>query len=156
MIDFASGILRRFESISASEKVNRHQRQFYQERVNIMDRRFFLKGTSLAGVSLGALATGGVKAMAQSTEPQVSVTNVIGTNHGHALTLTLVDVILGAQDAQGTGMVAFDIQGKSGHPHTLELTSEDFVTLIVEGSLEKESSIDFGHPHTVTVTLTVE
>lgn len=71
----------------------------------------------------------------------------IGNNHNpgpHAVTVTLAEVEAGVE-------IQYDIQGQSGHPHTLVITAGDFATLQATGSVIVESSFD-GHSHTVTVT----
>lgn len=71
----------------------------------------------------------------------------IGNNHNpgpHTLTVTLAEVEAGVE-------IQYDIQGQSGHPHTLVITAGDFATLQATGSVIVESSFD-GHSHSVTVT----
>jgi hypothetical protein len=48
-----------------------------------------------------------------------------------------------------------DISGQSGHPHKIELTHADLLSLFVDGQIAKVSSRDLGHQHQVTIRLEV-
>lgn len=70
------------------------------------------------------------------------------SNHNpgpHALVVTLAEVEAGVE-------IQYNIQGQSGHPHTVVLTAEDFATLQQTGSIQVESSFDAGHTHAINVT----
>lgn len=121
-----------------------------------MERRKFMI------TAAGALATIGVagKAFADEGEPtpqpvnKLEVTNRIGRNHGHDFDLTLEDLVLLLREASANGDVAIDIQGSSGHPHTLTLSADEITEILVAGTLVKNSSVDAGHPHPVEINVT--
>lgn len=70
------------------------------------------------------------------------------SNHNpgpHVLVVTLAEVEAGVE-------MQYNIQGQSGHPHTVVLTAEDFATLQQTGSIQVESSNDAMHTHVINVT----
>jgi hypothetical protein len=69
----------------------------------------------------------------------------IGTNHGHTLAVSKEDVAAGADRT-------YQIQGSSGHGHTVAVTAAMFATLKGGGSVSATSSNDAGHTHAVTLT----
>jgi hypothetical protein len=69
---------------------------------------------------------------------------VIGTNHGHAMTVPAADVIAGVQKD-------YQIQGGSGHPHTVTVTAAMFATLQQNTQVVVTSTVDAGHSHQVTI-----
>jgi hypothetical protein len=116
----------------------------------MMTRSQFLR--SLVGIAgLGAVvACGGGD---ESTDaPDAGARNcvaagtsaTIGTNHGHTLTVSAADVAAGVEKT-------FQIQGSSGHPHTVTITAEQFAMLQQSQSITVTSSSDAGHTHKVTV-----
>lgn len=66
-------------------------------------------------------------------------------NHGHAGTIVYESVIIG-------NSLTMDIQGTSGHPHTLILTEDDLAVLRKTLTVDVKSSVDFGHAHMVRIT----
>lgn len=120
-----------------------------------MNRRNILKAglTTAAGLALFMPKF----SFAQETVvEEILLQNDIGTNHGHELILTVVDVLKLLRQTREAAPVALDIKGKSGHPHALELTHEDLLTLFVDGQIAKDSTKVAGHIHQVTVRLVVE
>lgn len=69
------------------------------------------------------------------------VAGVIGSNHGHAVTVTRVQINAG-QD------VTLTLSGS--HTHTVNLTAAELATIGDGGRVAKSSSSDSGHSHTVT------
>lgn len=67
----------------------------------------------------------------------------IGSNHGHSLTVSKADVTAGTEKT-------YNIQGSSGHPHTV--TAVNFTALKGNNSISVTSSADAGHTHSVTVS----
>lgn len=121
-----------------------------------MTRKEFLRNALFAGASVAALPVVSRAMEAGNTfNAQASLTAevVIGNNHGHLLELTTESLVLALRESQATGFVDFDIQGESRHPHTLRLTQLDLVKILAEGGLEKESSVDRGHAHLVSIQL---
>lgn len=128
----------------------------------MMNRKQFLR--SLAGLGVGALAVGcsnsdgspepvdAPPAMpdAPMMNPEAgmttcaSTTTTIGTNHGHVGMVPAADVMAGVQKT-------YNIQGASGHPHTVTITAAMFTMLKAGTSVMATSSNDAGHTHAVTV-----
>jgi hypothetical protein len=83
---------------------------------------------------------------AKEEPPKVSFTRVIGKvgrNHGHVLTVTLADVMAGAEKT-------YDLKGKSGHTHAVTLSADDMKSL-QEGKIVRTKSTTHGHAHYVLV-----
>lgn len=138
----------------------------------MMTRKQFLR--SLAGLGAGALVIGCSKSDG-SPEPSVdapsqtpidapaptvdapttnpdaamttcaSTTTMIGTNHGHTGMVPAADVAAGVPKT-------YNIQGASGHPHTVTITAAMFAMLKAGTPVMATSSNDAGHTHAVTVT----
>lgn len=118
-----------------------------------MERRNFLLTTA------GALATLSVANHAFADDntklETLSLTNEIAHNHGHFFELSLESLVLLIREANTSGdeKATIDIQGQSGHPHTLSLSVAEIVTIMVDGVLEKDSSIDANHSHKIFINL---
>lgn len=67
----------------------------------------------------------------------------IGANHGHAGAVT------GAELTEGN-MVTIDISGNANHPHSVELTAAEVGQIASGARVQKTSSTNAGHAHTVT------
>lgn len=80
--------------------------------------------------------------------PAASVADVNGSvsaNHGHVAAVT------GAQITAGNA-VSLNIQGTATHPHTVDLTQADLVSLRNRQTVSKDSTNNNNHMHTVTFT----
>jgi hypothetical protein len=64
----------------------------------------------------------------------------IGRNHGHAFPISLDDVVTGAEKT-------YDLAGKSGHPHAIKVTADDFKRLRAGEVVRLASSKEGGHIH---------
>ena len=75
--------------------------------------------------------------------------------HGHVVELTLPKLIAMAREIQSTDVdeLPMDIQGGSGHNHVLSFSLDDITKLLFEGELEKDSTTESSHKHTVTMLL---
>ncbi len=73
--------------------------------------------------------------------------SVIGSNHGHNLTVSRADVQAGSERT-------YSIQGTSGHDHSVTLTAADFNNLQNNQNISVSSTNNDGHTHTVTVRCT--
>ena len=71
----------------------------------------------------------------------------IGSNHGHAITVTAAEANAGVDKT-------YQIQGTSLHPHSVTITAAQFTMLRTAGTITVTSSTDAMHSHTVTVTCT--
>jgi hypothetical protein len=123
-----------------------------------LDRREFTLAAAMAalsGVAITISACGGggspssptpTPTPAPTPTPPVGATDknaVIGSNHGHAGTITAAQLTAG-------GTLSLDIRGDATHPHTVELTGADMTSIAANQRVSKESSTDSGHSHSVT------
>ncbi len=68
------------------------------------------------------------------------------TGHaGHALTIDAGDL------EPGTPLGGLNIQGGSGHPHTIDLSAADVDALLAGESVTVTSTFDANHTHDVTI-----
>ena len=102
-------------------------------------------GTDGGGTDDGGMEDGGMETGADFT--CVSGLADISANHGHTLEMTLTGAMI-ANPAD----VTVDITGTSDHPHTVDLTAADIMTLTNGGSVTKTSTFDDAHDHEVTIT----
>ena len=78
----------------------------------------------------------------------------IDFNHGHDFAvLTLNQLIVLLREVHTQGPKQFSIQGSSRHDHTIEITTESLIQLLVEGKTEFTSSSVGGHSHPVAFEL---
>jgi hypothetical protein len=75
---------------------------------------------------------------------QNGTTTTIMFNHGHTMTVPQADVMAGVTKV-------YNIQGTSDHPHTVTVTDAMFTRLQQNMPVTAVSSVDAGHPHTVTI-----
>jgi hypothetical protein len=107
----------------------------------------------LSGAAISMSSCGGGDSPASPAAPSPSSTGStptssdrtgsISANHGH------VAVIASAQLGTSGG-VTLNIQGTSGHPHTVALTGAELSAIAGNQRVSKESSNDASHTHTVT------
>lgn len=74
------------------------------------------------------------------------VESEISKNHGHEFTIELSELIK-------VGGHPLDIQGDSGHPHTITVTNDQIIALLKGENVVIVSSKDAGHTHNVTLTV---
>lgn len=86
----------------------------------------------------------------------LELSSEIGRNHGHVLALTPAGAVALLRSTFRAAPAVLDIQGSSGHPHSLELGHEELLSLFVSGELVKDSTKVGGHTHPVTVRLLVQ
>lgn len=93
-----------------------------------------------------------VSAQTAPSQPQCPPAKVkiivseISNNHGHALTVSLNDLVKSAN----TG---FSIKGASGHPHVILIDNNTIVALMQGQTVTLSSSVDAGHMHQVVLKL---
>lgn len=118
-----------------------------------MNRRSFLGQSSSLALGAAALTMlTGRKAFSQEAEVPAcpppleppKIMSTISRNHGHELVLSYEEVIKGEPKV-------YQIQGRSGHPHTIELTPEIFEVLRKQSVVQVESTLDAGHTHIVEI-----
>lgn len=73
-------------------------------------------------------------------------TNInIGGNHGHALTVSVVDINAGVDKT-------YNIEGSADHSHQVTVTAANFNTLKANMQIGVNSTTVGGHSHSVTVS----
>jgi hypothetical protein len=105
----------------------------------------------LSGVAISISGCGDDSPTSPSTMPGTGgnpggtsdKTGAISGNHGHSAVVTNVQLTSG-------GAVRLDIRGTADHPHTLDLSAAEVGAIAATQRVEKESSNDAGHRHTVT------
>jgi hypothetical protein len=100
----------------------------------------------LAGVTITVSECGGSSPSGPSTTPPPSNGNISGTvsaNHGHIAVITAAQIT--AMNA-----VDLDITGTATHPHTVSLTANEVAQAAARTRVEKLSTTNDGHNHTVT------
>ncbi len=103
-------------------------------------------GAGGSGGGAGGSAGGGGAGGASAADCVNNGTNsVIGTNHGHTLTVDKADVVAGVDKT-------YDIKGSSLHTHSVTLKAADFMMLAQNQQVTVTSSTGGAHTHTVTVT----
>ena len=121
-----------------------------------MNRRIFLNNLAIGATTLAFFTK---IAHAQTVPPTnpipldpsaqavipVSITLDISNNHGHNGFISNESVIIGDQ-------LTIDIQGDSGHPHTIILTEDDLAVLRKQLVVDVKSSVDAKHSHMVRIT----
>ena len=127
-----------------------------------MDRRIFLKNSMMAAG--GVVFASSVVACASDTSTEqaaelsadddelaprakcsVKPAATIASNHGHALVIPLADALAGVAKS-------YNIQGASGHPHTVAITVAQFKQLGAGAVLNLVSTLNAGHTHGVKVS----
>jgi hypothetical protein len=58
--------------------------------------------------------------------------------------------VVAAAQLGASGGISLNIQGSSGHPHTVALSGAELSAIAANQRVSKESSNDAGHTHTVT------
>jgi hypothetical protein len=151
--------------------------------MNILNRRQMLQSGLISSGLLILGAKSALAQVADPEAPaEAKIMVVIGRNHGHALDLNLVQALqllretaprlpsvpeplpvadpsqppVPVKPPQPISTPALiDIQGSSGHPHSLELQHQELIDLFVKGTIRKASSTDAGHAHMVEINLTI-
>jgi hypothetical protein len=96
-------------------------------------------GGSGASGGSGGSGTGG------SCAACVTVSSMIGTNHGHAITVPTGDVTVGAE-------MTYGIMGSAVHGHSVTVSAANFTTLQTCGTVMVTSTTGSNHTHVVTVS----
>ena len=118
------------------------------ERDDLISRRDFTVESVmalLAGVTITVTGCGGSSSPPSSPTPTGTsdVSGVVGTNHGHTAVLTSAQISAG-------GAVSLNIQGTGTHPHTVDLSADEVRRIGQRQQVQKNSTTDAGHLHTVT------
>jgi hypothetical protein len=109
-------------------------------------RRQFL-GTAVIGTAAAACG-GGDDGGGGTTKDCVvnGATTQISGNHGHAVTVSIADVMAGVDKT-------YDIMGTSVHTHSVTVTAANFASLMnnPSGSVMVTSTTSDAHQHTITI-----
>jgi|GEM_PF-5188392 len=108
--------------------------------------------------AMGALALISMKATAMTNgttpAPGLQLSIAISRNHGHDLTKMNADeLIILARKIDTEGSATLSIQGRSRHPHNIEMDAQSIMDLILGKDVEIESTLDAGHNHQVILSL---
>jgi hypothetical protein len=114
-----------------------------------MNRKEFLQSLLGLGVGASALAAcgsddGGKDAQGAANCLLNGTNAQVGTNHGHAISVSVADLNAGADKT-------YDITGSSPHAHSVTITAAMFTMLKANTSITVTSTSGGGHTHTVTV-----
>lgn len=121
---------------------------------NEMSRKQFLR--TLAKVGAGALGASLLIACGSDDDdmepgPANCLTNgsnvTIGSNHGHAMTVTMADVSAGVEKT-------YNITGSSAHAHSVTISAAQFAMLAASGSASVSAVSTTGDSHTHNITVT--
>ena len=119
------------------------------------NRREFTAQSALAllsGVTITVNACSGGSSSPSSPTPTPvpnpgpvvnNVNGIVGTNHGHSAVITGVELAAGQA-------LTLNIQGTSGHPHTVSVTASEVGQIAGSARVAKTSSNDDAHTHRVT------
>jgi hypothetical protein len=111
-----------------------------------MDRRSFLAQAGMAlawaGIAINITGCGGEDDNPGSPGGSGDVSGSIGTNHGHSVRVTEVQLLDG-------GAVQLTMSG-GGHSHTVSLSADQVMGIADGMQVLVTSSSNSGHSHTVT------
>ena len=77
--------------------------------------------------------------------PSADVNGSVSANHGHTAVITAAQITAGSA-------LSLNIMGTATHPHTVDLTQADLVSLRNRTTVAKDSTNNNNHMHTVTFT----
>jgi len=77
--------------------------------------------------------------------PAADVNGSVSANHGHVAVVTTAQITAG-------NALSLNIQGTATHPHTVDLTQADLVSLRNRQAVSKDSTNNNNHTHMVTFT----
>ena len=118
-----------------------------------MKRKEFIK--SVAGAAIVTLPAVSLLSCSSSADPDpmddeegclangTSVT--VGSNHGHSLTVSKDDVNAGVDKE-------YNIQGSSGHAHSVTVTAAHFASLKNNTEVQVTSTEGASHTHSITIS----
>lgn len=116
-----------------------------------MNRRKFFGAMGSAAI----VAAVPMHLQAAECSEELPVNGAISNNHGHAVDLDIKQVLQLLRQTNDGCPVEVDIQGDSGHPHSIQLSHQNLNQLLVQGEVEEVSSNVAGHTHKVLITLSV-
>lgn len=93
------------------------------------------------GSTTGAAGTGGGNTNACATDAPLET---ISSNHGHTFTVSQADVEAGT-------LKTYDIQGTSGHTHSVTVSQGNFASLRAGNTVQLTSTNGGGHSHGITI-----
>ena len=106
-----------------------------------------LSGVAISVAGCGGSDSGSPASPTPTTSGTTSTggdrTGAISANHGHT-------AVVAAAQLGASGGITLNIQGSSGHPHTVALSGAELSAIAANQRVSKESSNDAGHTHTVT------
>lgn len=113
---------------------------------NLLTRREFNLEWAMAILSAATITISGCSSSNNSptnpTQPG-DKQGTVSANHGHV-------ALVRADQLNSGNAIAVDIRGQATHPHLIELTVSQLMTIGSGGRVSVVSSTDDGHSHTVT------
>ena len=114
----------------------------------MLDRREFTLQSALAILSAATITISGCGGGDSSPAPgptpgPTGATGAISDNHGHTATIDAARLTAG-------NAIQLDLRGQADHPHTVDLTAAEVMTIAARQRVAKTSTSDAGHAHTVT------
>jgi hypothetical protein len=112
-----------------------------------LTRRQFTLDAALALLA-GCVITVSEACSDNSTSPTnpSDVSGNISANHGHAVTVT------GVQITAGAALVGLNIMGQATHNHTIAVSQSELLNLKNRQAITVSSTTDAGHQHSITFT----
>lgn len=113
---------------------------------NLLTRREFTVEWAMAILSAATITITGCSSsndsMTNPTHPG-DKQGTVSANHGHV-------ALVRADQFNANAAIAVDIRGQATHPHLIELTVSQLMSIGGGGRVSVVSSTDEGHSHTVT------
>ena len=110
-----------------------------------MNRRKFFQATGTTAIALSLP----MSVKAAEGDQKVMIEELISANHGHAVGLSMAQIVeLFAMTNDGA-IQEISIQGQSGHPHTLGISQDMLVALLAD----REIVVVAGHAHKVVISV---
>jgi hypothetical protein len=115
-----------------------------------------LLGVTSAGLAAAAVGSKSLFAQAGVSPQAVAslLSATISAKHGHQVDLDAAELLFTLRELKKDGgQVTVDIQGSSGHGHSIKFDFYQGLQLILEGSLVVKSSFGSGHNHEVELRI---
>lgn len=125
-----------------------------------MKRREFFNKAAVSSLGLGAAALilpkTAVASLTNGNEEEPIVLHEISRNHGHVLALELTDLLVLFRRLNEEKTISIDITGRSRHAHSIELSFENTLNILLGETVQIVSSKDSGHSHAVSISLKID
>ena len=122
-----------------------HANQWTRREFTVQSALAMLSGVAITLSSCGDSNSSTAPSTTSTSAPASAgdIVGAIGTNRGHTAVITAAELTAG-------NAVELDISGSADHPHTVNLTETEVGQIAGGTRVQKASSNDDGHAHTVT------